>query len=465
MFSRLHASSASATVTKFLAAFKTRLARANFAVLFFLQNFLQNADPKSGANVYVNGAWEDVDGASLSSPLALGVCARLISANSKLGLAPLRQILLCAPRFAAPNRLDFHIAAGNACPLRPAPAHCYPMRTAILLALLFLPILAHAQDVPDKDVHVRVSPDVTTGIEGTTEFPTIQMALDHHPFPAPGGRVFIEIAPGTYHERLNITQNHSNITLLGMGLSPQDVVITNSLNAKQAGGTFFTETVEVSGSGFEADNVTFENTAGNTGQAVAVAVRADRSVFKRCRFLGHQDTLFADYGRQYYVDSYIEGGVDFIFGNAAAVFDHTEIHANGPGYLTAQSRTSADQRTGYVVLDSKVTSGLDPHSASDARHTGIFLGRPWRPYSRVVYIDAELPADVRSEGWNNWNNPANERTAWYAEFNNKGPGADPSVRVLWSHQLTAAEAKQFYPRIFLAGTDHWNPIAAAAKLP
>ena len=135
-------------------------------------------------------------------------------------------------------------------------------------------------------------------------------------------------------------------------------MITNSLNAKQAGGTFFTETVEINGAGFEADNITFENTAGNTGQAVAAAVRADRAIFKHCRFLGHQDTLFADYGRQYYVDSYIEGGVDFIFGNATAVFDHSEIHANGPGYLTAQSRTSPEQTTGYVIVDSKVTSGI-----------------------------------------------------------------------------------------------------------
>ena len=148
------------------------------------------------------------------------------------------------------------------------------MRIQILPLAILLTIALHAQDV-----HVRVSPDMKTGIEGITEFPTIQMALDHHTWPGSGGRVFIEIAPGTYHERLNITQNHPNITLLGMGHAPQDVVITNSLNAKQAGGTFFTETVQVNGAGFEADNLTFENTAGNTGQAVAIAVRADRAVF------------------------------------------------------------------------------------------------------------------------------------------------------------------------------------------
>ncbi len=311
---------------------------------------------------------------------------------------------------------------------------------------------------------MRVSPDVKTGIEGTTEFPTIQMALDHHPFAGPGGRVSIQIAPGTYHERLNITQNHTNITFIGMGHGPEDVVITNSLNAKQAGGTFFTETVEVNGTGFEADNVTFENAAGNTGQAVAIVVRADRAVFKHCRFLGYQDTLFADYGRQYYVDSYIEGAIDFIFGNATAVFDRDEIHANGPGYLTAQSRTSADQTTGYVIVNSKVTAAPEV-SGADGKRSGTYLGRPWRPYARVVFMKTELPAQVKPEGWNNWGKESNEKTAWFAEFDNTGPGATTASRVPWAHPLSAKEALHFEPNVFLAGPDRWNPGAEAAKLP
>jgi Pectin methylesterase len=346
----------------------------------------------------------------------------------------------------------------------------------VLPLLLALSLTATAQDV-----HVRVDPSARPaqpGNENLTVFPTIQNAMDHHPWPGPGGRVYIEIAPGTYHERVIVTQNHPNITLIGMGKSPADVVITNSLNAKQAGGTFFTETVEINGAGFEADNVTFENTAGNTGQAVAVADRSDRSIFKHCRFLGHQDTLFADYGRQYYVDSYIEGGVDFIFGNATAVFDHVELHSNGPGFLTAQSRTAPDQTTGYVILNSKVTSGID-HTAAPISASASFdgarsiasakgaigLGRPWRPYSRVVYINTELPSDVRPAGWNNWGKASNEQTAFYAESNSTGPGANPTARAPWSHQLTAAQTKQFLPANFLRGKDHWNPIAEAAVLP
>ena len=363
------------------------------------------------------------------------------------------------------------------------------LQLCILAAILLVPI-AHA-----ADVHVRVDPSARAaqpGNENLTTFPTIVNALDHHPFATPNpdgtpGRVFIEIVPGTYHERVIVTQNHNNITLIGLGKSPSDVVITNSLNARVAGGTFFTETVEINGTGFEADNVTFENAAGNTGQAVAVADRGDRSIFKHCRFLGHQDTLFADYGRQYYVDSYVEGGVDYIFGNAAAVFDRTELHSNGPGSITAQSRTSADQPTGYVILNSHVTVNFDappapaaipsstaapapsaapsappvaaapppPTAATDPSMPGarsiaaarrmILLGCPWRAYGRAIFINTSLPAEVNPLGWDRWGSPSNETTAYYAESGSTGPGASTSTRVPWSHQLTPAEAEAISP--------------------
>jgi pectinesterase len=108
--------------------------------------------------------------------------------------------------------------------------------------------------------------------------------------PGPTARLFIEIGPGIYHERVFITQNRPRTTLLGTGADPSKVVISAAQNAKAAGGTFFTSTVQVSGDAFQADNLTFENTAGNTGQAVAITVRSDRAIFKRCRFLGDQDT-------------------------------------------------------------------------------------------------------------------------------------------------------------------------------
>ena len=144
-----------------------------------------------------------------------------------------------------------------------------------------------------------------------------------------------------------------------MGKSPEDVVITNSLNAKTPVAPSSPKPSRSTATGFEADNITFENAAGNTGQAVAVADRSDRSIFKHCRFLGHQDTLFADYGRQYYVDSLHRRRRRLHLRQRHRRLRPRELHSNGPGFLTAQSRTSADQTTGYVILNSKVTSSID----------------------------------------------------------------------------------------------------------
>lgn len=305
-----------------------------------------------------------------------------------------------------------------------------------------------------QDVHVQVGPTLTA--DGVNHFVHIQNALDHAPEPGPGGRLFLHIAPGTYAERLYVAQFRQRTTFLGEGKAPGDVVITAKQSGPNTGGTFFSETVEVLADDFQADNVTFENTAGATGQALAISVTADRAIFKNCRFLGYQDTLFANYGRQYYVNSYIAGAVDFIFGNAAAVFDKSEIHVTHPGYLTAQSRISDKQATGYVILNSKVTE-------DDLGGKTFSLGRPWRDYSRVVFINTELSASVEPGGWNDWKkDPVH---VFYGEYGSTGPGANASARVPWSHQLDKKAVAAFMPGKFLAGDDHWNPEAEAAKLP
>jgi len=320
------------------------------------------------------------------------------------------------------------------------------------LALMFPSLHLVAQDV-----HVYVAPDNPPTWTGD-KFPTIQMAMDHAPEPGPTGRLYVHIAPATYRERVVISPLRPRTTFLGEGSDPSQVVITASQNAKSAGGTFFTETVEVIAPDFEADNVTFENSAGPTGQAVAIAVNADRAVFKHCRFLGDQDTLFANFGRQYYLDSYIAGGVDFIFGNATAFFENDEIHAIRTGYLTAQSRTSPSQATGFVFDHAKITSG-------DLGGRPIYLGRPWRAYSRVVFLDSEMPSSLSPEGWSPWKKGETPTETFYAEWRSEGPGASSTTRAPWSKQLTRQEAAEFSAAHFLAGDDHWNAAAEAARLP
>lgn len=307
---------------------------------------------------------------------------------------------------------------------------------------------AHAADVT-----VLVKPGVPAN--GTDVFPTIQNAVDHAPEATNGGRIFIRITPGVYHERVWIPQNRPRLTLLGLGSTPQETVITSDKFAKEQGGTFFTETVEVNGEAFQADNLSFENTAGKVGQALAISVLSDKAVFKHCRFTGYQDTLFANWGRQYFVDSFISGAVDYIFGNATAVFERDEIHSIAPGYITAQSRLHADEKTGYVVRNSRITTeNLEGH--------GVSLGRPWRPYSRVVYIGTEMDGGVAPQGFQIWRKGDDPSTMFYAEFNSRGPGATTQARAPFVKQLTPKQAKAFETREFLGG---WDAEADAAKLP
>jgi len=289
---------------------------------------------------------------------------------------------------------------------------------------------------------------------GGADFPTIQRAVDHVLDRAPQsvGRVILEIRPGVYRERVKIPAFLPRLTLLGQ--NPQTTLISYSMSAKEAGGTFFSSIVEVGGGEFEARNIGFENTFGVGSQAVAVAVNSDRAAFRNCRFLGWQDTLYAASGRHYYRECHIEGHVDFIFGGASAVFDRCTIHSRGAGYIAAHNRTTPGAPTGYVFRECKLTGEKSPGAPAE----GVFLGRPWRAYARVVYLDCWMGDHIRPEGWDNWRNPENEKTAWFGELNSSGPGANPAARVRWAHAITAAEAAAFAPEVFLKGSDGWNPV-------
>ena len=314
-----------------------------------------------------------------------------------------------------------------------------------------LPLVARSTAPPEGAETVRA----VVASDGSGDFPTIQRAIDHvldHP-PARAGRVVLDIRPGVYRERVKVPQDSPLVRLSVSGAA--STLITQSMSATQAGGTFFSPIVEVDGAGFEAERISFENAFGTGSQAVAVSVHSDRAVFRDCRFLGWQDTLYAASGRQYYRDCLIEGHVDFIFGNAAAVFDRCQIHSRGSGYLTAHRRTGAEEPTGFVFRGCKLTGPVNP--APGAAAGEVFLGRPWRARSRVVFLDCWMGDHIRPAGWDNWGNPELEKTAWYAERGSDGPGANAAARVRWAHALTSAEAAAFAPEAFLKGSDGWNP--------
>ena len=270
--------------------------------------------------------------------------------------------------------------------------------------------------------------------DGTAEYTSIQAAIDATKS-FPYERITIHVANGVYEEKVKVHAWNNNVTLQGESADSTIIRYGDYFDSIDRGrnSTFHTATLLVQGDNFRAENLTVENTAGPVGQAVAVAVEADRAEFYDCRFLGHQDTLYADgaNARQYYRNCYIEGTTDFIFGGATALFEQCTLHAKADSYLTAAS-TPAGRPYGFVFVDCDLTAAEGV--------TEVYLGRPWRRHARTVFAKSRLGKHIVPTGWDNWSDPQNEQTVFYAEYGNTGPGAATLERVDWSRQLTAGEA-------------------------
>ena len=262
--------------------------------------------------------------------------------------------------------------------------------------------------------------------------------------------VTIQIKNGIYHEKIVVPSHKTHVRLVGE--SREGTIITNGDHTGDAAGhvTYTSHTMLVQATNFTAENLTFENSAGPVGQAVALHVEGDRATFRHCRMLGNQDTLFpaVENSRQYYQDCYIEGTTDFIFGTATAVFENCEIRSKRNSYIAAAATTER-QAYGFVFLNCRLTADSAAHK--------VYLGRPWRPHSRTVYLHCDIGAHILPAGWDNWRDAANEKTAYYAEYQSTGPGANPGARARWSHQLTAKEAKRYTLGRIFGGTAPWVP--------
>jgi PelA/Pel-15E family pectate lyase len=289
---------------------------------------------------------------------------------------------------------------------------------------------------------------ITVAADGAGDVKTVQAAIDRVP-ENNKRRVVIRIKPGRYHEQIRVPANKPYISFIGE--KAETTVLTFNLSNKDAGSTSASYSTYIGGHDFYAENITFENSFGTGSQAVALLVEADRAVFKKCRFLAWQDTLYAKGGRQFYQDCHIEGHVDFIFGQAAALFENCRIHSKGEGYIAAPMRFSDTEPTGFVFRKCRLTG------ANTGK--GVFLARPWRAYGRTVFLETEMGAHIRPEGWDNWRDSEREKTAYFAEYKSTGPGANPAKRVTWARALTDAEAKNFAEN-FITGKDGWQPLKA-----
>jgi len=285
--------------------------------------------------------------------------------------------------------------------------------------------------------NAQYATEMTVAQDGSGEFASIQAAIDAaKAFPDKPIAIFIK--NGVYQEKVKVHAWNTHLTLKGEDKEKTVITFDDHFDKINRGrnSTFHTYTLLVQANDFRAENLTIENTAGPVGQAVALAVEADRCAFINCNIKGHQDTLYVagEGARQCFRDCYIEGTTDFIFGEATAFFENCRIHCKADSYITAAS-TPKDIDYGFVFLNCTLTADEGVNKA--------YLGRPWRDYAKTVFINCEMGSHILPEGWDNWSSPEREQTIFYAEYNSQGPGAAPQQRVDWSHQLSRKEAKGY----------------------
>lgn len=299
---------------------------------------------------------------------------------------------------------------------------------------------------------------------GNGDFRTVAEAIAAAPDHA-AERTLIVVKNGHYKEKITVPASKTNLCMTGESRDGAVIFYDDSVSTLKPNGekmtTYDTPSFTILAENFYAENMTFANSASRLekrGQALALHVEGDRAIFRNVAILGHQDTLYTPgNGRQLYDRCYIEGHVDFIFGSATAVFKDCELHSldRHNGYVTAAS-TDESQPYGYVFLNCRLTGAAPPATVS--------LGRPWRPHGSAIFVHTWMGNHIRPEGWDNWRDPAKEKTARYAEYGSVGPGAETAARVDWARYLTEEEASALTVRSILEGRDGWNPEEVRAAV-
>ncbi|HUX55977.1 MAG TPA: pectinesterase family protein [Bacteroidales bacterium] len=273
--------------------------------------------------------------------------------------------------------------------------------------------------------------------DGSGAYTTIQDAIDATKA-FPDKRITIFIKNGIYHEKVRVPSWNSMLSLIGEDVDKTIITFDDYFDKINRGrnSTFFTSTFLVEANDFYAENLTIENSAGKVGQAVALHVGGDRCVFKNCRILGNQDTvyLYGEKSNHYFSGCTIEGTTDFIFGSATAVFSNCDIISKTNSFITAAS-TPQGKVFGLVFLECNLLAKEEAKK--------VYLGRPWRLYAKTVFINCFMGEHIRPEGWQNWGKSEAESNTYYAEYNNSGAGAKTEKRVIWSHLLTGDEAQKY----------------------
>jgi len=298
---------------------------------------------------------------------------------------------------------------------------------------------------------------ITVAQDGSGDFKTVQAAINAAETDKDAVEIYIK--KGIYKEKLVILSSKPGLKLTGE--NKENTIITYddysgkpNPNSKRNIGTSDSYTLLVRANDVRIENLTIENSWCEKGQAVSLHVKGTRFAIKNSRILGCQDTLLTDGDGtyQYYENCYIDGTTDFIFGPATAVFQDCVINSKKDSYITAAS-TPENIEFGYVFLNCKLIA--------DANVAKVFLGRPWRPFAKTVFLGCNLGSHILPEGWNPWVDerfPDKTKTTYYAEYKNKGKGAKTNKRVAWSHQLSKEEAKKYTLKNIFPKDDFWKTI-------
>ncbi|MED6145279.1 hypothetical protein PIB30_023519 [Stylosanthes scabra] len=302
--------------------------------------------------------------------------------------------------------------------------------------------------------------DVVVAKDGSGNFTTIAEAVDMAPNSSTT-RFVIYIKSGAYFENVEVIRKKINVMFIGDGIGR--TIVKANRNVVDGWTTFQSATVAVVGQGFIAKGITFENSAGpDKHQAVALRSSADFSAFYKCSFVGYQDTLYVHSLRQFYRECDIYGTVDFIFGNAAVVFQNCNLYAHKPNenqknLFTAQGREDPNQNTGISILNCKIAAASDLIPVKSSFKS--YLGRPWKQYSRTVYLRSYMEDLIDPKGWLEWNETFALDTLYYGEYMNRGPGSNTSGRVNWPGYRvinSSNEASQFTVGQFIQGSEWLN---------
>lgn len=362
-----------------------------------------------------------------------------------LDMEPLTRDWVAGMGDEASKRCFMHVAPGT-CPLYPDgredDTHLN-VRGAHVVARMVASLLAEA--VPALGAHLQI-PDFVVAQDGSGDFFTLAEAVAALPDFC-REQTSVTVCEGCYREKLSIPVSKRNVLLAGRGavtLSWDDYASKRGVTGHEMG-TSGSATAYFGGDNWTVRDITFENTAGRVGQAVAVQCLATGLHFIGCRFLGNQDTLYL-YGTGNrdgetlasntvcrFTDCYVEGTTDFIFGAATGIFVGCEIRSKADSYITAAS-TCRGQVAGLLFIDCRLTA--------DEGVTSCWLGRPWREYAQTLFIRCHLGGHIRPEGWHDWDKPQARETAFYGEYGSTGPGA-AGKRAGWARRLSADDAAHF----------------------